>query len=792
VSAQWDARVARAYDGFDPAEKRDTQGRWTKSGAQLGSNPGGVFTSAGQKHYIKFYANPDQGRSEALASALVGQLGVRTTMPHVESVHGKEALVSPWIEAKPVKWPGAVQLLDAERRVDLATMYYAAVLTKNWDVLGIDYSNIAQDAQGHLVQLDLGGAFEFRAQGQHKDYDADVSEKSSLMREHLPSGAVFNQLRRLDPKAFDTALERVRGLDSNAIEGAFVASGLKNSATLARTFFARRAALIGVTRDDEKNHFDPDQKRDATGKWTKGSFNQLFPPTVTGTAMAYAKEKAALHQAAVLEKKRIQEALQAAYKADAETDKVLELEQLDTQAAQKLDFTYSAEAGSLKHVQENFEVTEATKLWVGNLQYGVHELYLYGKSSPKKFLQIMNAAQADGPATLAHFGSVMQTYVNQMNAPAPLTPLQELQAAHLEARAENEAAVMRLVQAFTSGTAIPEQLAHLKALVSEAQFNENAAEAALNAALEKQKLAQKMSAKPQTELDKLKAAHFAAVEKLDAFTNMASTVYASTSMTGAEKATWQAEYTKASTAEAQAYAASSAANNAPPEPVDPKTLPEMLIKMRGSSGTEASRLAERAFKMPPPDPTPEIIDGVVKYTGGSSINDDLRRSQGNLDAVSSYMQTYIRGIDTAMQAVKGSPRKLLVARGLPRILVESIGVGDTMMDHAYCSTSFAKSVAHVFSKDGLMHITIPKGFKFLSIPTFGKLANQHNGTDVPFADGEAEALLPRGTVFKITKVTKGEGELARIVVHATAVSSSVQPPKLRKPRVKAPAQGALL
>ena len=212
-------------------------------GTQFGSNPGGIHLDpAGVKHYVKYYANPDQARAEALSAKIFERMGVGTTKPEVRKIGGKHALVSKWIDGLDKFHPAE---LTKDHHEQISKAYHAAILTKNWDVVGLEHDNLMiHRKSGKIYHIDPGGSFEFRAQGGHKDYGPDIDEKYSLLKPHLTAGKVFNATFQRHPASREIGKDAVRNLDMDAIHDDFKNSGLKNWKQLHQNFVARRDALL--------------------------------------------------------------------------------------------------------------------------------------------------------------------------------------------------------------------------------------------------------------------------------------------------------------------------------------------------------------------------------------------------------------------------------------------------------------------------------------------------------------------------------------------------------------------
>lgn len=167
-------------------------------GGQLGSNKGGVFNDplTNTKHYLKFYRDPDQARSEVAAANVYEKVGAKTLKPRLVSHEGKTAVATSWRDdLKPLSHSDYTNLQDHEKH-SLSKHFHAAVLTKNWDTVGMGLDNISKDKHGEFHTLDTGGSFSFRAQGGHKDYDHKIGEYDSLRDRNMNPDAhhVFSKL----------------------------------------------------------------------------------------------------------------------------------------------------------------------------------------------------------------------------------------------------------------------------------------------------------------------------------------------------------------------------------------------------------------------------------------------------------------------------------------------------------------------------------------------------------------------------------------------------------------------
>jgi hypothetical protein len=212
-------------------------------GSRMGSNPGGIHTdSEGGQHYVKQYANPDQGKVEALAGHIYGQLGIKTVNPEHR---GGGVVSSPLNHSLESMRPRDFETLNHTQAGQIGRMHAGAVLTKNWDIVGLEHDNIMHNKDtGDLHAIDHGGAFHFRARGGPKEYGSDIGENSSLRGNHEASGHVFSHVFSQHPHAEGEGIQAVRQLDHSAVHSAFANSGLHNWQDLHQNFEARRQALL--------------------------------------------------------------------------------------------------------------------------------------------------------------------------------------------------------------------------------------------------------------------------------------------------------------------------------------------------------------------------------------------------------------------------------------------------------------------------------------------------------------------------------------------------------------------
>jgi len=222
-----------------------------EKGTQLGSNEGGIHTNTatGKKHYIKYYKNGDQAKVEALTGQLYNHMGIHTLNPKHEVINGKHAVVTDWNPHLHPMRPKQFENTTAHQAHQIGRMYHAAVLTKNWDIVGLEHDNIMKHDSGNLHAIDHGGSFHFRARGGPKEYGPDINEHSTLKNNNEASGHVFKSVFKDHPEAEKKGLDKVRSMDDNHVHGLFKTSGLSNWKDLHKNFMERKQKLLDTYKE---------------------------------------------------------------------------------------------------------------------------------------------------------------------------------------------------------------------------------------------------------------------------------------------------------------------------------------------------------------------------------------------------------------------------------------------------------------------------------------------------------------------------------------------------------------
>lgn len=168
------------------------------------------------------------------------------------------------------------------------------------------------------------------------------------------------------------------------------------------------------------------------------------------------------------------------------------------------------------------------------------------------------------------------------------------------------------------------------------------------------------------------------------------------------------------------------------------------------------------------------IKALSDYVDSSSgLNGALRSREGDLSKFGPQGRASIEAIDSALRGTKNFALPLTVHRGIPAKVVAGKSVGDTFKDFAYSSTTFSKSVANGFGGATVLEISLPKGFKFISIPS-----TIEHGNKGSLQRREAEVILPRETVFRIKSIKTAKptssGFKGLTTIKVEAIASSIQ------------------
>lgn len=131
-------------------------------GGQMGSNPAGLYQDdGGRRYYVKSLESPAHARNERVAAALYQLAGA----PTLSYVHTKapDQIATEWVQ---LDKKHVAHLSEPERR---QAQHWLGVhaWTANWDAAGFAGDNQGV-VNGRVLTLDMGGALDFRAQGDPK------------------------------------------------------------------------------------------------------------------------------------------------------------------------------------------------------------------------------------------------------------------------------------------------------------------------------------------------------------------------------------------------------------------------------------------------------------------------------------------------------------------------------------------------------------------------------------------------------------------------------------------------
>lgn len=205
-------------------------------GGPLGSNPGGIYQdAAGRRYYVKTLESAAQARNERLAARLYQLAGAPTLHYVATRVPEQVATVMVDLDKKHL-----AQFSAAERRQAQHWLGVHAWLA-NWDAAGFAGDNQGV-LDGTVLTLDVGGALEFRAQGEPKGsaFGTRVGELTALRQDAGNPHAVklFGDMAGAD---IARAIQVVTCLPDEHVRNCIADGG--GSAALAEKMLARKADM---------------------------------------------------------------------------------------------------------------------------------------------------------------------------------------------------------------------------------------------------------------------------------------------------------------------------------------------------------------------------------------------------------------------------------------------------------------------------------------------------------------------------------------------------------------------
>lgn len=213
-------------------------------GTQYGTNPGGVHTAPnGEKHYVKFYHNPEQAHAEVATARVYEKMGAGTLNPRLVTHNGKIGVASKWRDDLQDIPHHDYHNPSEGMKHELAKHFVAGAVTKNWDTVGLEFDNLKKTPEGKVVSVDQGGSLHFRAQGGPKNFTPDADEYHSYRDAGL-NHASAHAFKTVTNDHLHKAFHEMKASHTDEdIHHIFKNSGLPNASHFSETLISRREAL---------------------------------------------------------------------------------------------------------------------------------------------------------------------------------------------------------------------------------------------------------------------------------------------------------------------------------------------------------------------------------------------------------------------------------------------------------------------------------------------------------------------------------------------------------------------
>jgi protein tyrosine phosphatase (PTP) superfamily phosphohydrolase (DUF442 family) len=207
-----------------------------KVGRQMGSNPGGLYEDKnGRRFYVKRLETPAHALNEFLAAKLY-QLAGAPVLTYVRTKEPNQvATVFAGLAKKHVPHFSASERRQAQRWLGVHAW------TANWDAAGFDGDNQGV-VDGVVTTLDVGGALEFRAQGDPKGkaFGTCVNEIDTL-RSDPDNPYAVRLFGDMSPAGINEAIAVVTRIPDDEIRRVIGENGGRSA--LAVKMIARKADL---------------------------------------------------------------------------------------------------------------------------------------------------------------------------------------------------------------------------------------------------------------------------------------------------------------------------------------------------------------------------------------------------------------------------------------------------------------------------------------------------------------------------------------------------------------------
>lgn len=125
----------------------------------------------------------------------------------------------------------------------------ADALVANWDYAGLANDNMMVDGQGRVLRIDSGGTFNYRAQGEQKEFDAVPMEMWTL-RSSTQGKQFWGNAQEADYENLWRDQVAYIGLEGNKLKSTIAGSNLPSEVKEA---FGKRVDILSIAAEEAKN-----------------------------------------------------------------------------------------------------------------------------------------------------------------------------------------------------------------------------------------------------------------------------------------------------------------------------------------------------------------------------------------------------------------------------------------------------------------------------------------------------------------------------------------------------------
>jgi hypothetical protein len=207
-------------------------------GGQLGSNPAGIYRDAsGRRYYVKTLETPAHVHNERIAARLY-QLAGAPTLTYVPT-KAPDQIATEWVDLE----KKCVAHLSENERNQAQRWFGVHAWTANWDAAGFAGDNQGL-VNGQVLTLDVGGALEFRAQGDPKGKAFGIRvDELELLRSGDGNPHAARLFADMNAEVIRQAIMVVVKIPDDQIRQVIVDNG--GSHKLADKMIARKADMAG-------------------------------------------------------------------------------------------------------------------------------------------------------------------------------------------------------------------------------------------------------------------------------------------------------------------------------------------------------------------------------------------------------------------------------------------------------------------------------------------------------------------------------------------------------------------